>query len=67
MRWTTSSRSGSRQRPDLDVSPTHTLTRIRRLAVLQAVSYTPIFTRYGLTWGEYIVMAALRRSVHRSA
>jgi len=51
-----------RQRPDLDVSPTHTLTRIRRLAVLQAASYTPIFARHGLTWGEYVVMAALRRS-----
>jgi len=52
----------NRQRPDLDVSPTHTLTRISRLALLQAASFAPIFARYGLTWGEYIVLAALRRS-----
>jgi DNA-binding MarR family transcriptional regulator len=51
-----------RVRPDLDVSPAQTLTRITRLALLQAVSFTPVFARYGLTWGEYLVIAALRRS-----
>lgn len=51
-----------RVRPDLDVSPAQTLTRITRLALLQAVSFTPVFARYGLTWGEYLVLAALRRS-----
>ena len=51
----------NRERPDLDVSASHTLTRITRLALLQAVSFTPVFARYGLTWGEHLVLAALRR------
>ena len=52
----------NRERPDLDVSASHTLTRITRLALLQAQSFAPIFARYGLTWGEHLVLAALRRS-----
>jgi DNA-binding MarR family transcriptional regulator len=52
----------NRVRPDLDSSPAQTLTRITRLALLQAVSFAPVFARYGLTWGEYLVLAALRRS-----
>jgi DNA-binding MarR family transcriptional regulator len=51
-----------RVRPDLDTSPAHTLTRITRLALLQAASFAPVFGRYGLTWGEYLVLAALRRA-----
>ena len=52
----------NRERPDLDVSASHTLTRITRLALLQAMSFTPVFARYGLTWGEHLVLAALRRA-----
>ena len=50
-----------RERPDLDVSPTHTLQRITRLALLQGASFARVFARYGVTFGEYLVLAALRR------
>ena len=49
-------------RPDLDVSPTHILQRITRLSLLQESSIGPVFTGHGLTWGEYLVLAALRRA-----
>jgi DNA-binding MarR family transcriptional regulator len=49
-------------RPDLDVSPTHTLQRITRADLLQTMSFAEVFGRYGLTWGEYLVLAALRRA-----
>jgi DNA-binding MarR family transcriptional regulator len=52
----------SRVRPDLDVSPTHTLQRITRADLLQTQSFTEVFARYGITWGEYLVLAALRRA-----
>ena len=52
----------NRERPDLDVSASHTLTRILRLALLQTASFAPVFARYGLTRGEYLVLAALRRA-----
>ena len=52
----------NRERPDLDVSPSETLTRITRLALLMSASFAPIFARYGLSWGEYLVLAALRRA-----
>jgi DNA-binding MarR family transcriptional regulator len=52
----------SRVRPDLDVSPTHTLQRITRANLLQTQSFTEVFARYGITWGEYLVLAALRRA-----
>ena len=51
-----------RVRPDLDVSPTHTLQRITRADVLQTQSFTEVFARHGITWGEYLVLAALRRA-----
>jgi DNA-binding MarR family transcriptional regulator len=51
-----------RERPDLDTSASHTLTRITRLALLQSVSFAAVFARYGLTWGEHLVLAALRRA-----
>ncbi len=50
------------ERPDLDVSPTHTLQRINRLSVLLEASLARTFARYGITWGEYLVLAALRRA-----
>src|SRR5207244_5315794 len=52
----------SRERPDLDVSPTHTLQRITRLSLLQGVSFARVFARYGVSFGEYLVLAALRRA-----
>jgi DNA-binding MarR family transcriptional regulator len=49
-------------RPDLDVSPTHTLQRITRLSLLQAASFARVFAGHGITFGEYLVLAALRRA-----
>jgi DNA-binding MarR family transcriptional regulator len=52
----------NRTRPDLDVSPTHTLQRITRLSLLQTVSFARVFARHGVSFGEYLVLAALRRA-----
>jgi DNA-binding MarR family transcriptional regulator len=52
----------SRERPELDVSVTHVLQRITRLYLLQAASFAEIFGRHGLSFGEWEVLAALRRS-----
>jgi DNA-binding MarR family transcriptional regulator len=49
-------------RPDLDVTPTHTLQRITRLSLLQAASFARMFATHGVTFGEYLVLAALRRA-----
>jgi DNA-binding MarR family transcriptional regulator len=51
-----------RQRPDLDVSATHALQRITRLSQLQGVSFARVFARFGISFGEYLVLAALRRA-----
>ena len=50
------------ERPELDVSPTHILQRITRLSLLQQSSFAGVFSRHGLTWGEYLVLATLRRA-----
>jgi DNA-binding MarR family transcriptional regulator len=52
----------TRVRPDLDVSPTHTLQRITRVSLLQSASFAQVFGRHGVTFGEYLVLAALRRA-----
>jgi DNA-binding MarR family transcriptional regulator len=52
----------NQQRPDLDVSATHVLQRITRLYLLQSASFAEVFGRYGLSFGEYEVLAALVRS-----
>ncbi|HEY0442763.1 MAG TPA: MarR family transcriptional regulator [Candidatus Limnocylindrales bacterium] len=52
----------NRERPDLDVSATHTLQRITRLSLLQAASFARAFAPYGVSFGEYLVLAALRRA-----
>ncbi|HEY8636476.1 MAG TPA: MarR family transcriptional regulator [Candidatus Limnocylindrales bacterium] len=52
----------NRERPDLDVSPTHTLQRITRLGLLQGSSFAHVFAPYGVSFGEYLVLAALRRA-----
>lgn len=52
----------NRERPDLDVSPTHTLQRITRLSLLQGASFARVFAPFGVSFGEYLVLAALYRS-----
>ncbi len=52
----------SRERPDLDVSPTETVQRITRLSLLQGASFARVFAVYGISFGEYLVLAALRRA-----
>ena len=52
----------NRERPDLDVSPTHTLQRITRLSLLQGVSFARVFAPYRISFGEYLVLAAIRRA-----
>jgi len=49
-------------RPDLDVTPTHTLQRITRLYLLQSASFARVFAPYGVSFGEWLVLAALRRA-----
>ncbi|HEY2702283.1 MAG TPA: MarR family transcriptional regulator [Candidatus Dormibacteraeota bacterium] len=51
----------NRERPDLDVSPTHVLQRITRLYLLQSASFAEVFARFDLSFGEYEVLAALKR------
>ena len=53
----------NRERPDLDVSPTHVLQRITRLYLLQSASFAEVFGRYGLSFGEYEVLAALTPTI----
>jgi len=52
----------ARERPDLDVSATHVPQRITRLYLLQSAGFAVAFARHGLTFGEWEVLAALRRS-----
>ena len=52
----------NRERPALDVSATHVVQRITRLYLLQTASFATLFARYGLTFGEWEVLAILRRS-----
>ena len=52
----------NQERPNVDVSPTHVLQRITRLNLLQEASFARVFARHGLTWGEYNVLATLRRA-----
>ena len=52
----------NRVRPDLDVSPTHTLQRITRLGLLQGASFAKVFAPHGISFGEYLVLVALRRA-----
>jgi DNA-binding MarR family transcriptional regulator len=52
----------NQERPDLDHSPTETLQRITRLSLLQGASFAQAFRPYGISFGEYLVLAALRRA-----
>lgn len=52
----------NRERPDVDVSATHILQRITRLYLLQSATFAEVFGRFGVSFGEYEVLAALLRS-----
>ena len=52
----------NRVRPELDVMPTHTLQRVTRLGLLQSASFARVFAPYGVSFGEWLVLAALRRA-----
>jgi DNA-binding MarR family transcriptional regulator len=51
-----------RERPDLDVSATGILGRISRIAALVDQAMDRVFQPHELTAGDFIVLAALRRS-----
>jgi DNA-binding MarR family transcriptional regulator len=52
----------TRERPDLDHSPTQVLQRITLLYLLESASFAEVFGGYGVTFAEYEVLAVLRRS-----
>ena len=51
-----------RERPDLDVSPLHVLSRISRLARRLDLTRGSAFAEYGLEGWEFDVLSALRRA-----
>jgi len=51
-----------RERPDLDVTATAILGRISRIAALVDQAMDRVFQPHGLTGGDFVVLAALRRS-----
>src|SRR5688572_15738279 len=50
-----------RVRPDIDASPMGVIGRITRLAVANERELEKVFGRFGLTGGEFDVLATLRR------
>jgi DNA-binding MarR family transcriptional regulator len=51
-----------RERPDLDITPLHVLSRVSRLARHLDLARRQAFTEHGLESGEFDVLAALRRA-----
>lgn len=51
-----------RERPDLDVTPMHVLSRVTRLARHLDIARREAFAAHDLEAGEFDVLAALRRS-----
>ena len=51
-----------RERPDLDVTATGILGRISRISSLIDQEMDRVFQPHGLTAGDFVVLAALRRS-----
>ena len=51
-----------RERPDLDVAPQGVIGRLHRLAAHLTDELTAVYARYGLTEGEFDVLATLRRA-----
>ncbi|MFI9353913.1 MarR family winged helix-turn-helix transcriptional regulator [Streptomyces lydicus] len=52
----------ARERPDLDVGPQGVIGRLHRLAGLLTEQLCLVYGRYGLSEGEFDVLAALRRA-----
>lgn len=50
-----------RERPDVDVAPQGVIGRLHRLGVLLTTQLCVVYERYGLSEGEFDVLAALRR------
>jgi DNA-binding MarR family transcriptional regulator len=55
-------RAWARERPDVDVSPQGVIGRLHRLGSLLSEQLCLVYKRYGLSEGEFDVMAALRRA-----
>ncbi len=51
-----------RERPDLDVSPIGVIGRLHRLALALTEQLSIVYREYGLSEGEFDVLAALRRA-----
>lgn len=51
-----------RERPDLDVSPQGVIGRLHRVGVLLSDQLNAVYQRFGLSEGEFDVLAALRRA-----
>ncbi|OKI34771.1 transcriptional regulator [Streptomyces sp. TSRI0281] len=51
-----------RERPDLDVSPQAVIGRLHRVARALTQELCVVYARYGLSEGEFDVLAALRRA-----
>ncbi|MEV7520585.1 MarR family transcriptional regulator [Streptomyces sp. NPDC091371] len=52
----------ARERPDVDVSPQAVIGRLHRLGLLLTEQLCLVYRRYGLSEGEFDVLAALRRA-----
>jgi DNA-binding MarR family transcriptional regulator len=52
----------ARERPDLDVSPQGVIGRLHRIGALLTEQLSAVYHRYGLSEGEFDVLAALRRA-----
>lgn len=51
-----------RERPDLDVTPQGIIGRLHRLAAALTAELVAVYSRHGLTEGDFDVLATLRRS-----
>lgn len=51
-----------RERPDLDVAPQGVIGRLHRLGARLTQELVAVYARYGLTEGEFDVLATLRRA-----
>ncbi|WP_240805230.1 MarR family transcriptional regulator [Streptomyces sp. A1547] len=52
----------ARERPDVDVTPQGVIGRLHRLGLLLTDRLCLVYRRYGLSEGEFDVLAALRRA-----
>ncbi|MCQ1577353.1 MarR family transcriptional regulator [Streptomyces parvus] len=52
----------ARERPDVDVSPQAVIGRLHRLGLLLTGRLNLVYRRYGLSEGEFDVLATLRRA-----